>query len=133
MGFRSPHSIGAYLTLIKGEQMKANHGPYNATVERVIDGDNVLLHIKLGFQVTVKHSIRLAGINAPELFTGEFKEAGLAAKWHLEGLLPVGTNVVVWTDKDRMSFNRYVGWVVLPDGRDVGEIMVEDEYAVKVK
>lgn len=39
---------------------------YKATVERVVDGDTLLVNIDLGFDVWVKKRLRLRGINAPE-------------------------------------------------------------------
>ena len=55
---------------------------YNATLDRVVDGDTINAIIDLGFDVFVKKRIRFAGINAPESRTRDLEEKakGLAAK-----------------------------------------------------
>jgi endonuclease YncB( thermonuclease family) len=52
---------------------------YNASLVRVIDGDTLVLKIDLGFKVEIEQTVRLYGIDAPEVI-GETREAGLAAK-----------------------------------------------------
>ncbi len=39
---------------------------YKATLDRVVDGDTVDIHIDLGFTITTKQRVRLSGLNAPE-------------------------------------------------------------------
>ncbi|VAX35183.1 hypothetical protein MNBD_UNCLBAC01-949 [hydrothermal vent metagenome] len=48
---------------------------YKAMVERVVDGDTLLLRMDLGFQVFKEQRIRLAQINAPEIDTEEGRKA----------------------------------------------------------
>jgi len=48
---------------------------YKAFVERVIDGDTVLLRVDLGFQVFKQQRIRFSQIDAPALDTEEGKKA----------------------------------------------------------
>lgn len=112
--------------------MSVGYGPYNATVVRIVDGDTLIANVDCGFRVSTEHPIRIADINAPELFTSDplERERGRAARSYLESICPPGSRVVLRTDKDRQSFNRYVGWLELPDGRDVGEAMVEAGHAV---
>jgi micrococcal nuclease len=59
---------------------------YNATLTRVVDGDTLIVRIDLGFKVEVEQVVRLIGINAPEV-VGSSKDAGLAAKEAVEGIL----------------------------------------------
>lgn len=73
---------------------------YAAVVERVQDGDSVVLDIDLGFSVRLRASCRLYGINAPEM-VGESKAKGEAAKAALAQLLPAGARVSARTHKDR--------------------------------
>jgi micrococcal nuclease len=54
---------------------------YQATLERVVDGDTVDIVIDLGFSVFRRERIRLYGIDAPEINT----EAGKLAKAFVEG------------------------------------------------
>ena len=46
---------------------------YKATVERVIDGDTLLVRIDLGFRTTIQERVRLRGIDEPEMSTAEGK------------------------------------------------------------
>lgn len=59
---------------------------YQARISRVIDGDTVEAEIDLGFHVTISVTLRLAGINAPEI-RGAERPQGLAATRYLESLL----------------------------------------------
>jgi micrococcal nuclease len=52
---------------------------YRAKIERVIDGDTVICLIDLGFHCYHRESIRLYGINCPEVH-GDTKNKGLQAK-----------------------------------------------------
>jgi endonuclease YncB( thermonuclease family) len=54
---------------------------YQATLERVVDGDTVDIVIDLGFSTFRRERIRLYGIDAPEINT----EAGKLAKGFVEG------------------------------------------------
>jgi len=59
---------------------------YKAELIRVVDGDTVELMIDLGFSQFTKQTMRLYGIDAPELRTA----AGKAAKaWLWEALQPL--------------------------------------------
>ena len=62
---------------------------YNATLERVVDGDTVDVTLDLGFDVKLhKQRVRLAGIDTPESRTRNLAEKalGLAAKERLKEL-----------------------------------------------
>ncbi len=59
---------------------------YRARITRVIDGDTVEAEIDLGFHVAISVTLRLAGINAPEI-RGAERPRGLAATRYLESLL----------------------------------------------
>jgi len=59
---------------------------YNSKLVRVIDGDTVVLDVDLGFTVHVTVTVRILGINAPEI-TGVSKIQGIASKDALEKIL----------------------------------------------
>ena len=75
-------------------------------MERVIDGDTLLLRIDLGFQVWKEQRVRLAGIDAPAMNEPKGKEA---YKFVLNQLAKVDF-VMVKTNKIDV-YGRYVGHI----------------------
>jgi len=134
---------------------------YKAKLYRVVDGDTVIVEIlhrerveDLGFHLTIynepitsKQSLRLSGMDAPELFSGENRVAGAASRdfvvqwlekslqnkkdeWHL----------FVKTYKDKKSFNRYIADVYdVATGANLGQDIVAagfgtlEQYAITVE
>jgi len=98
---------------------------YAATILRVVDGDTVHAEVDLGLDIRVRVTLRLAGINAPEIGTPE----GIAAKAWLVDQLGSGS-LVVRTVKDRREkFGRYLA-TLLVDGRDLNQAMIDAGHAV---
>lgn len=82
---------------------------YTAHVTRIIDGDTVELDIDLGFKIHQHTTVRLAGIDAPEMSTA----AGRTARNWLT--LQAGNDVLVHTEKDRTEkYGRYLAWLWTP-------------------
>lgn len=81
----------------------------------VVDGDTIIIR---------GVSIRLAGIDAPELD----HPYGNNAKWALINLCR-GQNIRVELTEE-MSHQRYVGRCYLPDGRDLAAEMVRTGHAI---
>src|SRR5215217_2269652 len=109
-------------------QGKIPYGPYMAVVERIVDGDTLYVFIDPGLNVYPYHSIRLADVDAPELFTGDSieRDKGRKARAYLEALLPVGTQIILNTDRDRTTFGRYIGWLTrVSDGLDVNGVLTD--------
>lgn len=77
-----------------------------ATVGRVIDGDTLRVQADLGCDITVAMTVRLAGVNAPELST----TAGKAAKAYVEQWVATnGPTFRIRTAKDRKEkYGRYL-------------------------
>lgn len=107
---------------------------YEAALVRTIDGDTVVMVIDLGFHVNMRIEFRLLDINAPEM-KGQTRDAGVAAKAYLEGLLAVGTLSVrsikpVTTDK----YGRWLADITVtrPDGStfSANQKMLADGFAV---
>ncbi len=71
-------------------------GPYRAVVQKVVDGDTLYVLIDCGFSTYFYVSIRIMGINAPELFTSDpvEREKGKAAKAFLESLSVLSMHLV---------------------------------------
>jgi endonuclease YncB( thermonuclease family) len=108
----------------------APFGPYRAVVKRWVDGDTCYLLADVGFSTYPYIVVRIADINAPELRTGEDREAGAAARDYALQLAPEGTPVVLHSEPDTLTFGRWVGALTLPDGRDFGQAMIEAGHAV---
>ncbi len=80
---------------------------YNARVRRVIDGDTIEIMLDLGFGIYHSQTIRLFGINAPEL-KGKTKAEGLKSKEYLSKL--VNELIVVETFQGKKEkYGRYLG------------------------
>lgn len=107
---------------------------YKANIDRVIDGDTVVATIDLGFNVSVKQTLRLAGIDAPETrgrdLTDEQRQAGHDATEHLKWL--IGTDPVsVHTLKDKTGkYGRYLA-VIYSNNVNLNESMIRDGHAVR--
>lgn len=101
---------------------------YGCTVTRCIDGDTVEATVDLGFHLAQRMTIRLWGINTPEI-NGATRSAGLAAKARLEALT-LNRTLVVRTILDKHdSFGRVIG-LFLDQGKDLNQQMVDEGFAV---
>ncbi len=76
---------------------------YKACVERVVDGDTLLVNIDAGPGVWVRQRLRLNGIDAPELST----QAGLKAKAFLQDILRDIPFIILKTSQIDM-YHRYL-------------------------
>lgn len=107
-------------------------GPYRAVVKFFVDGDTGDFLVDLGLNHYAYVTVRVAGINAAEIYgqkePGEL-ERGQAALAYAQEIAPVGTPVVIETDKDKTSFGRYVAKITLPGGEDFAGMMVEAGHA----
>lgn len=106
---------------------------YQATVDRVIDGDTVEVTVDLGFRVALRQTVRLYGINAPELH-GPTAAAGQAARDFLRKLLPAGTQILITSFKANGAgdkYGRWLGKLEFADGMSVNEEMVRTGNAVR--
>jgi micrococcal nuclease len=101
---------------------------YKCTVIRIIDGDSAVISVDLGFRISMEMRFRLTGINAPELKT----DAGKAAKQRLLELMPIGSEMIVRTKKDRQEkYGRYLGLFIDSEGHEVNERMVMEGFATR--
>lgn len=64
---------------------------YSATVDRVVDADTIDVTLDLGWRIFFAVRLRVAGIDAPERYTPEGREA---MAFVLQ-MMPVGTSVVI--------------------------------------
>ena len=100
-------------------------------VVKVVDGDTIDIIIDLGFDLTKKERVRLAGIDAPESRTKylEEKEFGLETKAFLARRLRDGfaSGLRVKTEKDG-KYGRMLGWIFCGQ-TNINEEMVYRGYA----
>lgn len=100
---------------------------YSGNVLDIHDGDTLHMLVDLGLDITVRMTIRLYGINAPELPTPE----GVASKQFLIDTLFDRKTITLRTIKDhKEKYGRYLGILILADGTNVNELMVSSGHAV---
>ena len=107
-------------------------------VARVVDGDTIDVVIDLGFDLSKKERVRVAGVDTPEKRTRDLEEKALgidATYWlkeKLEGAvsgddeLSVRTELVGGVGK----YGRLLGWLYIGDANvSLNEQMIEEGYA----
>ena len=79
-------------------------------IVKVVDGDTVDVVIDLGFNLSKKERVRLAGIDSPESRTRDAEEKifGLEAKAYLKTRLEGSKKLIVKTEKDG-KYGRMLG------------------------
>lgn len=104
---------------------------YKAFVERVIDGDTLVVEFDLGFGSRYSDTIRLKHIDAPELDTKE----GRAAKRFVERrLAPCEFITIKSTRTQREKWGRYLGEVFFDDENQyLNQLLLDKGYAVRVR
>lgn len=100
---------------------------YQAEVLSIHDGDTLTLRISLGFHLYHDVTVRLAGLDAPELRTPEGDAAKLwVAAWFAAHHGPY----IVVTMKDRTDkYGRLLATVVSDDGRSLTADLLADGIA----
>jgi len=113
---------------------------YEAVIERVVDGDTLVVLIRAGFRNVLREKLRLRGINTPELGTPE----GEAAKKFVMKLLPAGTLIVLKSHKCKTdTYGRFVADVFFKEGahhaKDIltgsvylNQHLLDEGYAVRM-
>lgn len=109
---------------------------YMALIDRVIDGDTVVAVVDLGFRLFHVLTLRLVGIDAPELSIPEERSRALEASAYLTKLLLACDNkVLIRTVKDVHdtdkpdSFGRFLATLYDHTGMNLNEAMVAGGYA----
>ena len=104
---------------------------YNATLDRIVDGDTFDCILDLGFNVKLhKQRVRLHGIDTPESRTRDLaeKKLGLAAKERLKELC-VGSFKIKSLGKGK--YGRILGIPYTEDGEDICQILINEGHAVE--
>jgi endonuclease YncB( thermonuclease family) len=102
-----------------------------AVVDYVLDGDTFAAGVKIDDDITITVRVRVINIDTPELSGACPREGAMAesAKDFVVGLLPNGTKVELQNIKDDKYLGRIDANVVLTDGRDVGNVLVNENLA----
>lgn len=104
---------------------------YRCTLDRVIDGDTIDVHIDLGFDVWLnKQRVRLAGIDTPESRTRNLAEKalGLAAK---ERLIELCNGTLTLVSHGTGKYGRILGTPYTGEGKDMCQTLIEEGHAVE--
>lgn len=106
---------------------------YRGHVKRVVDGDTVDAVLDLGFGMTTNQRLRIDGFDAPESWRPRNeaeKEHGEAAKARAVELL-MNKELIFVTSKDMGIYGRYGASIILPDGTNFTQIMVQEGFEKK--
>ena len=106
---------------------------YRARLVRIIDADTIRVSVDLGMRISREVNLRIADIDAPEVYGRDASEAGRTATEALREMLG-DRPLYVATRKDTTSFDRYVAALYIDAGdgtlRDIGAALVEGGHAV---
>lgn len=102
-----------------------------AIVDYVLDGDTFAARVALADDTKITVRVRLINVDTPELNGDCDAEIAAAhrAKERLEDLLPIESIVDLQNIKDDKYLGRIDANVILPDGRDVGGVLVKEKLA----
>lgn len=92
---------------------------YQAVVERVIDGDTLKVRVDLGFDLEHRETLRLRGVDAPEMTN----KAGEAAKSFVSLYLKEADTIFIYTSRSD-KYDRYLADVFVTG--DSGEVFVNN-------
>lgn len=108
-------------------------GPIPAQVVRVVDGDTIRVKAKIWVDQTVEVSVRLRGIDAPEIFRPKCdaeKVLARTAKASVAAAAPVGSQVKI-TDITRDKYGgRVVASVITTDGETLAARLLAQGQAI---
>ncbi len=115
----------------------APDGAQEVTVERVVDGDTLLVSGQQGSVLPSagEHRVRLLLVDTPEVDGPEAEEEclGPEASAFTSGLLPAGSTLLLAADEDvRDRYDRLLAYAWTPDGVFVNEAVVANGYAYTV-
>jgi len=100
---------------------------YRAWVQRVLDGDTIEAVVDLGFGITTTQTLRLRGIDAPEIATRD----GMEAKKTLEKMFASSPLVLIKTVKSD-KYDRYLVDVFIGD-EYINNLLLKKGLAVRAQ
>ena len=105
---------------------------YKVTLDRVVDGDTVDVHIDLGFDTWLSgQRIRLMGLDTWESRTRnlEVKAKGLLAKEFTKHMVSEAEEIIL-TSHGRGKYGRILGELIC-DGVNLNDALIENGHAVE--
>lgn len=120
----------------KGSRTAKDLYTYAAYVEKVIDGDTLKVRFDLGFNTEIRQTLRLRGIDCPEMDTKE----GQAAKAFVQSHLKEAQMVIVRSSRPE-KYDRYLADVFIPQGEGpdpatdiyLNNLLLEHGHAVRME
>ncbi len=106
-------------------------GPIPADVVRVVDGDTIKVRARIWVDQSVEVSVRLAGIDAPEIFRPKCdaeKEPARAAKAAI--VAQVGNTVQLRDVRNGKYAGRVVADAILSDGESLSARLLAQGHAI---
>ena len=107
-------------------------------INRVVDGDTIDVTIDLGFDLTKKERVRVAGVDTPEKRTRDLEEKALgidATNWlktKLDGAIKGDDDLIIRTELvgGMGKYGRLLGWLYIGDAEvSLNEQMITEGYA----
>ena len=107
-------------------------------ITKVLDGDTIDVLIDLGFDLSKKERVRIAGVDTPEKSTRDLEEKELgvdATNWlkdKLEGAIAGEDDLIIRTELvgGMGKYGRLLGWLYVGDDTvSLNEQMIEEGYA----
>lgn len=102
---------------------------YPILEHRVVDGDTISASIDLGFDLRYSASIRLHGLNTPEV-TGVERDAGLVVSERVRQWLAQHDRVYVRSVAKDKYAGRFVGVIIAPDGTTLNDWLLQQNLAI---
>ena len=107
-------------------------------INRVVDGDTIDVTIDLGFDLTKKERVRVAGVDTPEKRTSDLEDKALgidATNWlktKLDGAIKGDDDLIIRTELvgGMGKYGRLLGWLYIGDAEtSLNEQMITEGYA----
>ncbi len=99
----------AYKFTTKTDASENDLYTYEAIVEKIIDGDTLKVRVDLGFDTWKDETLRLRGIDCPEVDTPE----GQAAKTFVQSYIKQADRILIRSSRDD-KYGRYLADVFIP-------------------
>jgi hypothetical protein len=104
---------------------------YQATVEKVVDGDTLRVVVDLGFNTRTRQYLRLRGIDCPEMDTPEGKQAADFVRSRIKT-----ADQIVLTSSKSDKYDRYLADIYFtdPNGQEIflNNLLLQEGLAVRM-